>query len=117
MKLHCLTVNNAPKEEIDFIRDSTIQRFEYSIDTFWKYLKVYLIDIQSLNIESASAREILKISFQSNFISDHEYKILDSAIISRNLTSHAYNEQLANQICQKIPEYYLVMRTITNKLT
>jgi hypothetical protein len=31
------------------LRDSLIQRFEYSVDTLWKYLKHYLVQTRGIN--------------------------------------------------------------------
>ena len=33
---------DVPEEYRLELRDSAIQRFEYSIDTFWKFLKIYV---------------------------------------------------------------------------
>jgi DNA-binding XRE family transcriptional regulator len=38
------------------LRDSIIQRFEYSTDTFWKYLKDHLRVVMGIEIETASRK-------------------------------------------------------------
>jgi type III secretory pathway component EscR len=35
-------INTKFEEEYRIYRDSLVQRFEYSIDLFWKYLKIFL---------------------------------------------------------------------------
>ena len=58
-----------PEEYALEMRDSTIQRFEYSIDTFWKFLKIYLQDYLKMPTESASPRAILKDALNANLLS------------------------------------------------
>lgn len=41
-KFHDMDINHIYYQEV---RDSIIQRFEYSTDTFWKYIKDYLAKI------------------------------------------------------------------------
>ena len=77
----------------EFIRDAVIQRFELTYDLAWKTLKAYLA---SQDIKVLNPKETLKASFEQELIEDaetwgqvHKY---------RNLTSHTYDELLANDI-------------------
>lgn len=101
---------------LNIIRDSIIKRFEYSIDTFWKFLKIYLEEIQKINVKVASPKEVLRLSLQNNMITKDEYETLTYAVTDRNLTSHTYNEDLANKISSQIPLYFATMKTITKRL-
>lgn len=93
-----------------------IQRFEYSIDSFWKFLKMYLEDIQKVSIESASPKAILKICWSLKMFDDVEYDILLKCVSDRNLTSHSYNEDMAERIQEHIPLYYQTMKAVVDKL-
>lgn len=42
------------------LRDSTIQRFEYSIDLFWKYLKTYLDEKLNIVPDVLSPNSIIR---------------------------------------------------------
>ena len=64
-----------PKDE--FIRDSAIQRFEFTFELAWKTLKTFL-ELQGL--EARSPREL------------------------RNLTNHTYDEALAERIYAELPK-------------
>jgi nucleotidyltransferase substrate binding protein (TIGR01987 family) len=97
-------------------RDSCIQRFEYTIDIFWKYLKLYMQDYQKMNIVLASPRGILQTARNSNLISIDELKQLLNAVSDRNLTSHTYNEELATEIVNRIPDHYQLINTIAQRL-
>ncbi|EKD23249.1 MAG: hypothetical protein ACD_82C00184G0002, partial [uncultured bacterium] len=48
--------NNTSKRLIDSLRDSMIQRFEFSLDLFWKYLKIYLEKEMGINIDFNSPK-------------------------------------------------------------
>lgn len=98
-------------------RDSAIQRFEYSIDTFWKFLKVYLQEYMKYDTESASPRTIIRDAVNANILSDQEYIQLMHCISSRNETSHTYNEELAQEIITQLPKFYTLMHTIISRIT
>ena len=98
------------------MRDGLIQRFEYSIDTFWKFLKIYLESQQKITIEGPSPRVVLRLSLNSQLLNEDEFKILLNCISDRNLTSHSYNEEIAEKIQHQIPLYYTTMKNIIDKL-
>jgi nucleotidyltransferase substrate binding protein (TIGR01987 family) len=101
-----------PEKYILVFHDSIIQRFEYSIDTFWKFLKLYLQEQLKVTLESNAPRAIIREAANVNLISEEEASILLKCITSRNETSHTYNEFLAEQVVKSIPEYYEIMHQI-----
>lgn len=96
-------------------RDSLIQRYEYSIDIFWKLLKQHL-EINYKIETLGSPKSIFKLCYEMQLVSDDEYKIALRMLEDRNLTSHAYNVELAEQIAHAIPEYYYAMQSITQRI-
>lgn len=101
----------------DKLRDSAIQRFEFSIDTFCKYLKIYIIDRLNLAIEAInSPRSILKATQQANLINNSQFKICIQMIEDRNRTSHTYNEEIAAEIFERLPLYLETMLEIVSSL-
>ena len=97
------------------LRDSTIQRFEYSVDTFWKYLKEMIGQKHGIETQ-ASPKAVFKQAFDLKEISKKEHDNLKNMIEDRNLTSHADNEELADKISQAIPNYFQQLKSICNKL-
>jgi nucleotidyltransferase substrate binding protein (TIGR01987 family) len=99
-------------------RDSAIQRFEYCIDTFWKYLKLYLQEKKGLVINSASPspRDIMREALAARIIDLMEAQILLASITDRNQTSHSYNEKTAEDIVQDLPAVYEIMEQVLNRL-
>lgn len=99
------------------MRDGVIQRFEYCIDTFWKFFKVYLETAQEIPIESSTPRAILRLALSAQLMSDEECSILLDCIADRNLTSHTYNEETAEKIQTHIPLYYRTMKVVVERLS
>jgi nucleotidyltransferase substrate binding protein (TIGR01987 family) len=86
--------------ESEFIRDATIQRFEFTFEAVWKALKLYL---ERQGHECGGPRPTLKKAFTENLIpSPEEADRWLQMLEDRNRTSHAYNEILARQIHQRI---------------
>lgn len=88
-------------------RDAVIQRFEYTFEALWKAGKLFLREIEGLEIGSPKSviREFLQVGM---FTEDQTALALDM-VDDRNLTSHAYNEKLAEQIYNQIGDYADVM--------
>lgn len=92
------------KEEIktELERAGMIQFFEMSFELAWKVLKDYL---ESQEYEVKSPRETIKQAFQIGII-DNGHVWID-ALSDRNLTTHTYDEELANKMISEILELYL----------
>src|SRR5438128_1349682 len=65
---------NSEKNEKFFkiTRDSLIQRFEYCSDLFWKLLKIYLIEIEKMDVSIKSPRGIIREAVKAGIISEIE---------------------------------------------
>ncbi len=80
-----------PKDE--YLRDSVIQRFEFTHELAWKMLKLRL---EQEHIFARTPRETLQEALQAGFIEDgNAWSDLQKM---RNLTSHTYNESLADDV-------------------
>ena len=91
-------------------RDSTIKRFELTYDLLWKYLREYIATTQGLTFDSP--RKVFQQCLTSNLTDIDETKQLLELIESRNLTSHTYDADLANEVAIKITHYFNVIHTI-----
>lgn len=90
--------------ESELIRDATIQRFEFTFEVVWKTLKLYL---ERQGHECGGPRPTLRKAFAENLISSPEEADLWFQMLEdRNLTSHAYDEALANRIHRHIVRDY-----------
>lgn len=88
------------KSELE--RAGIIQFFEMSFELAWKVLKDYL---ESQEYAVKSPRETIKQAFQIGII-DNGHIWID-ALSDRNLTTHTYDEELANKMVNEILELYL----------
>lgn len=77
-----------PKDE--FLRDSVIQRFEFSVELGWKTAK------KIMGTATAAPKDVVREMVQSGYIDDVEAWL--QAIDMRNLSSHTYKEDLAEKI-------------------
>lgn len=98
------------------LRDSLIQRFEYSIDTFWKFLKLYLADKHGIEA-IASPKSVIKACLDIKIINNPEYTSCIKMIDDRNMSSHAYLEELAQEISAAIPAYYPILKEILDRVS
>lgn len=103
------------EEEYRGLRDSAIQRFEYSFDLFWKYLKIYLEEVLALP-DINGPRPVIRKSYSSNMINEEEAELSLKMINDRNLTSHIYVEEIAEDLAAKVPGYYHLMHKATERL-
>ena len=83
-------------------RAGIIQFFEMTFELAWKVLKDYL-EAQEYLVKSP--RETVKQAFQIGLI-DNGHIWMD-ALSNRNLTTHTYDEELANKITNEIITMYL----------
>ncbi len=97
-------------------RDGVIQRFEYSIESLWKFLKIYLEINKKMIVQGTSSRSVLRSALKQNLLTQKEYAVLLLCIADRNLTSHTYNEEIAEAIHSQIPMYYQTMTIIAERL-
>ncbi|WP_096202428.1 HI0074 family nucleotidyltransferase substrate-binding subunit [Bacillus sp. FJAT-45350] len=106
------------KEPSIIERDATIQRFEYTFEAMWKLGKQYLRDIEGVDI--ATPKGIIRACREAGmFTSEETIKALEM-VDDRNLTSHTYNEDLAEKIFGRIPRHVEILikwyQTIETKI-
>lgn len=77
----------------EFIRDSVIQRFEFCWELAWKVLKLKLLEE---GIEALTPREAFREALAVGIL--HDGNAWSQAQRMRNLTSHTYDETLAEEV-------------------
>ena len=84
------------------VRDGIIQRFEFTTELAWKAAREYLMDQGFVDINSP--KSVMKEAFSYGLITDD--KIWVQLLNDRNLTSHIYKEEIADEICERIIKTY-----------
>ena len=92
------------------VRDASIQRFEYTFESLWKLLKLYLQ--QEEGIVCNSPKRCFRESLTVGLASADEVESFLMMTDDRNLTSHTYIETLAEAIYRKLPEYLSEMKNL-----
>lgn len=98
-------------QENSLIVDGTIQRFEFTIEIYWKMLKRLLL---SEGIEAKTPRETLKEAYSVGWLQNEQAWL--QMLKDRNETSHAYDEEMARNILKNIVGYFPEMKNTFNKL-
>ena len=96
-------VNLAQSRELtDLERQGLIQAFEFTHELAWNVMKDYFAYQGQSDIPGA--RDAIGEAFDKGLIADGEGWM--AMIRSRNQTAHAYNEQIATEITQRVVEQY-----------
>lgn len=93
------------------VLDASIQRFEFSIELFWRWLQAALL---REGIIANSPRAAMRGAYAQGWL-DTEQIWLDM-IEDRNRTSHTYKEKLARAVYARLPDYLAAMRAALAKV-
>ena len=86
-------LNHAPKNDLE--RDGVIQRFKYTFELCWKFIRRFLIIMGRRDV-SGSPRPLLRDSREEHLISD--VKTWFDFLEARNDITRTYNESEANKV-------------------
>lgn len=95
----------------DVIRDSLIQRFEFTVETMWKFYKNFF---EQNDYILASPKAVFRELLKSGILNEYEVEQALSMIDDRNLSSHTYDEKLAEEISHRIPSYLGILEKMIN---
>ena len=90
----------------DLYLDGIIQRFEFTFELAWKFIKAYL-DYEG--IEAKSPCGSIKEGFKTGVIADGTAWL--DMLEKRNLASHTYDDESAQEIYRHIKEKYFSLLT------
>ena len=94
-----------------FLRDSAIQRFEFTFEFSWKVLKAFL-SFQGL--EARSPRTAIRGAFEVGLITEDEGWL--GLLELRNLASHTYDETIEDRVFAELPGALLLFRTLLARI-
>lgn len=103
-------VLSVPKNEI--VRDSAIQRFEFTLDLSWKMLKAYLEETKGIICHSP--KDCFREAYRQKIIQYNDQWI--HLVDLRNETVHTYNENLAEMIYKELPEALTLFKSLLAKI-
>ena len=88
----------------DIVRDSVIQRFEFTYELSHKTLQEFM-RFMGVNMENKFPRNIFRTAYANNIIDDD--KLWIKIMNDRNHTSHIYSEDMSDDIAFRIVNEYL----------
>jgi nucleotidyltransferase substrate binding protein (TIGR01987 family) len=98
--------------ETDYLVDALIQRFEFSFELAWKYLK-HILEFRG--ITANSPRIVIKEAYREKLIHDGDAWL--SMLDDRNSSAHIYDQSLSKKIGNSIrTKHYALLHDLT-KLT
>jgi nucleotidyltransferase substrate binding protein (TIGR01987 family) len=100
------------ENKTNIIRDSAIKRYEICYELCWKSVQE-LLKNEGLEICN-SPKSCFKSAFNLGLIENEE--VFADMVQNRNLTTHTYDEDLADKIYQKFDGYYLVLNDLATSI-
>lgn len=101
----------------DGIRDSVIQRFEFTYSITLKTLRKYFIERAFVadDVEHMSFNDMIRTANQLDLLKS-DLEMWTKYRNMRNLTSHTYNEEIALKVVNIIPAFYEEILYLLDKL-
>ncbi len=97
-----------------FIRDSAIQRFEFTFEIFWKMVKTAMEELEGA--ECSSPKSCMRELFKNHYVDELEVKELFKMVDDRKLTAHTYLEPVAERIFGKLGFYAELMKKVAQRI-
>lgn len=102
------------RELTELERQGLIQSFEFTHELAWNVMKDYFY--YQGNSEIRGSRDATREAFKYNLIDNGE--VWMDMIISRNKTTHTYDEETANEIVRRIlNDYIFLLNDFGKKMT
>jgi hypothetical protein len=100
----------------DVARDSLLKRFTLATDTFWKCIEAYLSICEDVDLEMYGPNKLLLACADNSVVGDENYSLFVRMIQARLLVPLAHNEELAQEIADRIPDYFPAMKAVLEKI-
>jgi len=98
------------------VRDATIQRFEYTFEALWKFVKEYLKEHEGIHVNSPKA--CFRSLLSNGLLTEEETNKCLEMTDRRNDTSHTYKETVAEIIFGRInDDYVMLIEEVLRKLS
>jgi nucleotidyltransferase substrate binding protein (TIGR01987 family) len=95
------------------VRDAAIQRFKFSVEAIWKAAQNYLLVKEGVEVNSP--KQVIRGCFKVNLLDEQQTTVGLKMIDDRNLTVHLYDEDLAQQIFNRLKKYNQFMHALLDR--
>ena len=96
------------------VRDAAIQRFDFSFEAVWKAAQAVLTE--RFGTRLGAPKPVIRASLENGLLEEQEAALAMAMVDHRNLTSHTYNEALADEIFAALSAYRSLMETWLSRL-
>ena len=103
------------KNDFSFYRDSTIQRFEFTLEIAWKSIKTFLLEEEGIDCRSPKA--CIREFFATAHLNETQIQTMLQMVDDRNLATHTYHEELADEIFNEIKQYIPIFILVYEELS
>lgn len=97
------------------VRDATIQRFEYTFESVWKFLRSYLKENEGIICNSPKG--CFREAFSLEFLTEEKTVKFLEMTDDRNMTSHTYKEEISKMLYGRMKVYTELMIGLMDKLS
>jgi nucleotidyltransferase substrate binding protein (TIGR01987 family) len=97
--------------ENEFVRDSAIQRFEFSFELAWKSIQL-LARLEGM--DCATPRAAFSLAWQAHWLEDEDLWL--DMLSERNKTTHTYREAIAKEVYSPLPKFLPAFRALLRAL-
>lgn len=97
------------EQEIDWIKNAQIQKFEFCVELTWKTAKVYL---ETIDEKMFTLKLVAKSLFLNALINEELYLKLMNCIEDRNRLSHVYKFEVFDLIHVHLPHHFQTLKQI-----
>ena len=104
------------QDEIFRSRDAMVQRFEYTLEAFWKYLKLFL-ETKTGPLQLTGSKNVVREAVRVRLIDESDGVLFLKMIDARNLTSHLYRLEVAQMIEREISGFIEVLRIVSKRMS
>ena len=100
-----LGINEEPLDAtiVDTIHNGQAQKFEFTVELFWKAVKVFLLEQHGFDI--ASPKGVVKKYFELGYVGYEDCDRLIRALDIRNSLSHVYKKENFLVLYEEIRRY------------
>lgn len=96
------------------VRDATIQRFEYTFEALWKFLKAWLKEREGIICNSPKA--CFREAFSLKLLTEEETVKFLEMTDDRNMTSHTYHEEISQILYARMLHYCKLIEVLLEKI-
>lgn len=95
---------------LDAIESGQIQKFEFTVESLWKTMKIFLWEKDRVELTTPGA--VMRAFCSAQYGAMDNYELLMQMLKDRNITSHVYRESDMKKVHEQLPVYATLMHRI-----